>query len=415
MKKNDQKILSAITGLIDSLVTDSPDDIIVAISNILRRPCVLFSPNLQMIAAADCERDRPPLMDTILELGYHPDFYELSPRLLHGTIIIRDEKQKLHTFNEKKSIGGEVFAPIIADNITREIIGFLYFYDSDKNALQDNKEYLAFICHSLSWRMWKYTHSIDKSNALLTDILCNVLDGAVHDDDVIRRACERAKIRYNRKRMLFVISSQSNKLLGTENPIQRWSDLFRNIWSEAIAFMYNGDLILIIPADEPEDIADQILPEIEKHLTKISCFAGHSEPFDAIDHYLLNYYTRALAAVQTAAFRDDYCCLSYEEVAMEHILRFGKIATSRAVCDPRLLKLLNADQSYSTNYVETLRTYWHSDSNVQQTCKKLHIQRSTFFYRLKKLKEFLGDDFQSHKQYMQYNISLSILEKLGEL
>lgn len=415
MKKPDHKILGAITGLIGSLATDSPDEIALAIADILRRPCILFSPNLQTIAVAEHAGDRSPLMDTIIELGYHPDFYDLSPRLLHGTIIVRDSKNGLHSFNGKQSAGGEVFAPIIADNITREIIGFLYFYEPDKNALQDNQSYLSFICHSLSWRLWKYTHSIDKSNALLTDILCNVLDGALNDDSVIRRACEKAKVRYAGLRMLFVISSQSSKLPGTENPVQRWSDLFRNIWSDAIAFMYNGDLVLIVQADEPEDFRENVLPEIRKHLSEISCSAGYSEPFDELNHFVLNYYTRALAAVQTASFRDSYCCIPYEDIALEHILRFGKIATSRAVADPRLLKMLDADRSYSTNYVETLRVYWASDSNVQKTCKKLHIQRSTFFYRLKKIKEFLGDDFQSHKQYLQYNISLSILEKLGEL
>ena len=263
--------------------------------------------------------------------------------------------------------------------------------------------------------MWKITHTRDRSHALLTDTLYSVLDGAITDDQVITSAMTRAGMHQRGYKLLIVVSSGSGSPDAAVNPAEKWPELFKDIWTDSFSFLYNGDLILIVHAESPDALTDQTLRKLHERLQLSNCFAGVSDIFQDVDHYFLNHYTRALAAVQVAALRGGHTYARYSAVALEHIAHFGIAALSRAVVDPRLLQLMKNDQNFSTDYLETLRYYWACDKDVPRTCAVLHIHRSTLFYRLKKIKEILGDHFQGHDQYLQLCISITILEKLGEV
>lgn len=406
---------TSLQKLIGHLVRGSFDEILASISSIMRRSVVLFSANLRAISNSAYGNDRPPQWDAIQKLGYYPGLYRLPPELSTGNVLVRDRQKRFRIFSEDLTEGGEIFAPIIADNLTREILGYIYFYEPNHDAIADNSESIAFICHTLSWRMWKFTHTPERSHAILTDTLYSVLDGTMADDQVITAAMTRAGLHQRGYRLLAVISSGSGGAVDALVPTEKWSDLFKETWNSKISFLYNGDLILILQAESPEDLMRKALPGLLERISLMGCFAGISDVFTEIDHYFLNHYTRALAAMQVAALHGESACVSYDAVALEHIIHFGRIAASRAVVDPRLLQLMKSDQEFSTDYLETLRWFWACDKDVSKTCETLHIHRSTLFYRLKKIKFFLGEDFQSHNRQLQLCISITILEKLGEI
>lgn len=403
----------SIQALMGHLVHGSFDEILASISKIIRKSVVLFSSNLRLISMAAYAGDGSAHWDVIQKLGYYPGLYRLPPEFSSGAVLIRNA-DRFYEFSEDIAAGGEIFAPIIADNLTREILGYLYFNEPNHDALFDNAESIAFICHTLSWRMWKFTHTPERTHTILTDVLCSLLNGTIPDEQTIVTAVSRAGLRQRGHRLLAVVSF-GGSATDAAAPAERWSDFFKETWSRTISFLYNGDLVLVIQAESSEELAEKALPALCERILLMNCFAGISDRFTELDCYFLNHYTRALSAMQMAAVRGKPACLRYDEIALEHIVHFGRVAASRAVVDPRLLRLLKSDQEFSTDYLKTLRQFWVQNRDVSKTCAELHIHRSTLFYRLKKIKDILGEDILSHNRYLQLCISIAILENMGEI
>ena len=258
---------ASLQTLISRLVRGNFDEILISISKILRKSVILFAFNLQMISSAAYLDDRPSCWDSVHKLGYYPNFYNLASKLATGELLIYTKNRQLLPLRQMPAEGGEVFAPIIADNLTREILGYIFFYEANCDAIVDNSESLAFICHTLSWRMWKITHTRDRSHALLTDTLYSVLDGAITDDQVITSAMTRAGMHQRGYKLLIVVSSGSGSPGAAVNPAEKWPELFKDIWTDSFSFLYNGDLILIVHAESPDALMDQTLRKLQERLS----------------------------------------------------------------------------------------------------------------------------------------------------
>ncbi|WP_373887473.1 helix-turn-helix domain-containing protein [Desulfosporosinus nitroreducens] len=58
-----------------------------------------------------------------------------------------------------------------------------------------------------------------------------------------------------------------------------------------------------------------------------------------------------------------------------------------------------------------LRSYFECKYNAVAAAKKLFIQRSSFFYRMNKIREMVNIDFDSNDEMLYLAISLEILKE----
>ena len=72
------------------------------------------------------------------------------------------------------------------------------------------------------------------------------------------------------------------------------------------------------------------------------------------------------------------------------------------------------DERYNTDFIETLRTYLECDRSAAKAAEKLHLHRSTFFYRIKKLEELLNVDLNDSKLLFLYELSFKIWDYLSK-
>ena len=77
----------------------------------------------------------------------------------------------------------------------------------------------------------------------------------------------------------------------------------------------------------------------------------------------------------------------------------------------KLLRLKYADEENGTEYFRTLRLYLDNHFNAVQTARELFIHRSTFLYRLERIKAILGTDFNNKDEILYLMLSFRLLDR----
>lgn len=107
----------------------------------------------------------------------------------------------------------------------------------------------------------------------------------------------------------------------------------------------------------------------------------------------------------SVAFFEDY----YLEILFT---AFNQRSFLSSLIHPHIKRMLNHDRKYHTPYIETIQTYIHCQQNAAKAAAQLDINKSTLFYRFKKIGEMLGCDFWELDLFT-YAFSLRLCAFLG--
>lgn len=83
---------------------------------------------------------------------------------------------------------------------------------------------------------------------------------------------------------------------------------------------------------------------------------------------------------------------------------------SNLVCSKYILVLINHDKEHDTDYYNTLKIYLKNNLNAVKSSNDLFIHRSTFLYRIQKIKELININFKDKKSLLYFEIYINILE-----
>lgn len=83
------------------------------------------------------------------------------------------------------------------------------------------------------------------------------------------------------------------------------------------------------------------------------------------------------------------------------------------ICSEKLLSLKEYDAKKNTEYYKTVLVYFQSLFNSTETAKRLCIQRSSFFYRMDRIRKLVNINFESIQEIYYLAISLQLLENTG--
>ena len=84
------------------------------------------------------------------------------------------------------------------------------------------------------------------------------------------------------------------------------------------------------------------------------------------------------------------------------------------ICHEKLLVLKKSDEEQNTEYVKTLSVYLDHHLNAVQSAKTLFIHRSTFLYRLEKIKDVLESDLEDPEELLYLMLSLRLMDQDAE-
>jgi sugar diacid utilization regulator len=179
-----------------------------------------------------------------------------------------------------------------------------------------------------------------------------------------------------------------------------------------------GEVFVMIPISEPESVAKAattIREELEATFGEFNFTVGHgritTEPSE-----LYRAGQEALLAVNVAEASEGDAVMSFEDTGAYRLLL-------PALCDDpaelhrffaeTIEPLVNYDEQYETNLVQTVDTFLAADGNVAGTAQRLFTHRHTIRYRLERVKDLTGLDCSSTDGRERLSLGLKSMRVLG--
>lgn len=102
---------------------------------------------------------------------------------------------------------------------------------------------------------------------------------------------------------------------------------------------------------------------------------------------------------------------AFSELGIFRLLRYVKDSSALIQFIPHSLKeLLEYQQANQADLLETLKTFLECNQNAAQTAKLLFVHYKTVVYRLERIKEITGMDFDDSEEMLSVRVGLKIYE-----
>lgn len=148
---------------------------------------------------------------------------------------------------------------------------------------------------------------------------------------------------------------------------------------------------------------------------KNALFVGYNGPGD--DLYRLAYvYAGALRAVRYAKrWNSPSPVQSYDDCRLYDMFTDIRPPTGSLMqyVSHAVTEMMEYDQRHKTQYYETLRVYMRNRMRATSTAEEMFIHKTTLNYRLDKIKELFGVDWEDPIKLLQLLNSLYIIEYLA--
>lgn len=178
------------------------------------------------------------------------------------------------------------------------------------------------------------------------------------------------------------------------------------------SFILENDVVtffnLTLLEMNPEEIADSLNQFIRDSFLQ----AGYSRAMTG--HFnLRRQYVQSCLALDVGSRKNPYMWIhQFNQIAFTYILeQVTKKLPGHMVCHEKLLVLKEIDEANGTEYMKTLRTYLDLHKNAVQSANALFIHRSTFLYRLDKIKEIMGTNLEDPEELLYLSLSFYLLDQ----
>lgn len=176
------------------------------------------------------------------------------------------------------------------------------------------------------------------------------------------------------------------------------------------AFRYENELVIFVNLTRFDGTIDQLLNDSIVFLRDSFLKTGVSNAAESTAD-LAYCYQQARIALETGSRYQPYLWVhKFDDVSLTYMTECcTRELPTHMICSQKLLKLKAHDEEHHSEYYETLKTYLNTHLNAVQASKKLFIHRSTFLYRIERIRELINIDFDNEDMLFYLMISFRIL------
>lgn len=195
----------------------------------------------------------------------------------------------------------------------------------------------------------------------------------------------------------------------TENAI---CDYVEYVIPGSCAFSFREHIVVYVDMDlfggTAEDITEKLIYFIRDSFLKLALsrtVRGHM--------YLRKQYLQAMAAHELGSARKPYLWVHYfRDFALPYLFQQAtRQLPGSMLCHEKLQILQAHDQEQGTEYMKTLEVYLQNHLNAVQSARALFIHRSTFLYRLERIRGILDSDLTDNEELLYLMISFYLLRE----
>ena len=180
-------------------------------------------------------------------------------------------------------------------------------------------------------------------------------------------------------------------------------------WPGAVAVSQGDSLAVLVNGDElARHLEDPFESRLDAVFHDLQVKVGVSRKVMGCGGLRTAFREAELAMGLAPVWSGGRGYLRLEDVALEVILSKAlETLPARSLCDESLLQLEKIDATSQSEYVGTIKAYLDCKFNAAAAARTLGIQRSTFFYRLGRIRELTGLDVEKAEPSRLVHIALS--------
>jgi len=188
----------------------------------------------------------------------------------------------------------------------------------------------------------------------------------------------------------------------------------KNLTHNAHFFYYNGNFVLVINAlDEglSMEIIRDFLGRVKMIMTQELYIGCGSQVSDIINLHIS--YQRALAAVSMSRGTGNRLTV-FDEMGVYRLLYSVQDRDLlRQICMESLGPLMEYDGKHDADYVRTLELYLKYGGSLQAVAEAMFTHRNTVAYRMKNIRQMLGNSLETEEEKLPYQIACLIRHMLS--
>ncbi len=184
---------------------------------------------------------------------------------------------------------------------------------------------------------------------------------------------------------------------------------------DSISFLYRDEIVTFMNLTRLGFSEDEVSSKLVYFIRDSYLKAGYSRTMKGHMN-LRRQYVQAQTALDVGSRKKPYLWIHhFNQVALTYIMEQAtRHFPGSMICHEGLLKLRESDEKNHTEYTQTLKIYLEQHLNATQTARELYIHRSTFLYRLERIKEILQSDLEDPEELFYLELSMRLLEQEEE-
>jgi len=121
-------------------------------------------------------------------------------------------------------------------------------------------------------------------------------------------------------------------------------------------------------------------------------------------------FIQAKAALNTSVLHPEKNIFHFSDNYADHIVELLNNSTSLlSICHPKIVELYQYNGEKGHEFVYTLQTYLLCGRSLSATASIMHVHRNTLLYRLERIREIIGNDFDVQDENIQLLFLLSCI------
>jgi DNA-binding PucR family transcriptional regulator len=188
-------------------------------------------------------------------------------------------------------------------------------------------------------------------------------------------------------------------------------DSIKSAFGENCVFEYDNSIVIFFNLNAYDGDSEHIETSLFAFLQDNNLKAGVSNVFSGFENFK-QYYLQACAALDLGPRLKPYTWMyRFEDVVEVFVLEnCTALLPAHMLCAPGLLKLKAYDAEHHTELYHTLYIFLKNNLRSVNAAKELFIHRSTFLYRLERIREIIGMNIENNEDQWYLLLSFKLLE-----
>lgn len=294
-------------------------------------------------------------------------------------------------------------------------IGHVMMMESEHRFREFDADFFHRFCELVSMELQKDSAYTNNKGVMYSYFLGDLLKNPeINTAEISERL---TALGYNLKEYLYILAipSTSYHLSGTRMNVI--TNHLHTILTGSIYVIYEESIVFLISKERYSGFSEYELKRLTDFLSANQLKAGFSNFFEQLSD-APRFYKQALEAVSLGTkLKDPSPLCYYRDYYIYEMLELYEKNDSeiRFLIHPGLMQLYYYDQEKHSDLIHTLREYLVYPGQPSKVAANLHVHKNTLLYRMGKIREITGCQFECGDDYMNFNFSFNIMQYLNML